>query len=63
MGDEPGACDTDGDADGGGHDDDAREPQPIVVRFADAVEVHVEGRRLGEVLTCLRKVSAAGESS
>jgi len=59
----PQGCDTDGDADGGGHNDDAWEPHRIVVRFADAVEVHVEGRRLSEVLTCLRKDSALGGST
>lgn len=61
MGDPPQACDTEGDANGGGRDDDAREPQPIVVRFADAVEVHVDARQLAEVLTCLRKSTFNGE--
>ena len=61
MGDDPRTCDTAGDAGGGGHDDDAREPQPIVVRFADAVEVHVDARQLAEVLTCLRESTVNGE--
>ena len=63
TGDQPGTSNTDGDADGCGHGDKACEARPLMVRFADGVEVHVDARQLAEVLTCLRKGSAAGESS
>jgi len=53
---------TDG-GDGDGEDLASRRSSPVVVRFADGVEVHVEGWRLGEVLALLRGGSAVGESS
>ena len=36
---------------------DAGDGSPVVVRFADGVEVHVGGERLGEVLGLLRAAS------
>lgn len=41
-----------------GADDEVAAPRPLVVRFVDGVELHVEGRRLGEVLTQLRAGTA-----
>jgi len=37
--------------------------RPVVVRFADGVEVHVDARQLAEVLTCLREGPTDGRSA
>jgi hypothetical protein len=45
----PGAAEED---DGNGL---SRSALPVVVRFVDGVELHVDAQRLGEVLTLLRE--------
>ncbi|MFW6336897.1 MAG: IS66 family insertion sequence element accessory protein TnpA [Phycisphaeraceae bacterium] len=49
-----------GDRSGG---DASVEPRPVVVRFADGVEVHIDARQLAEVLSCLRDGSADGRTA
>ena len=60
-------CDAEGNAEGDAKDrgdgDVPVQVQPVVVRFADGVEVHVDARQLAEVLTCLREGPADGRSA
>ena len=51
-----------GDVEVRGDGDVPEQARPVVVRFAGGVEVHIDARQLGEVLSCLRDGSADGRS-
>ena len=56
-------CDAEVDTNGRNDVDVPVQDRPVVVRFADGVEVHVDARQLAEVLTCLREGPIDGRSA